>query len=165
MLLLLAASCQLVGSDKPCTGAAGIDSLQAERLACIGWLDYVETHTCRIDYVDIIPPEQRNTAIHGQANCRDGSMMIARRRADALGRIDTVVFRDQIITIVHEAAHLEDGCRNGEAPALAAENAYLADHERHREEELAIVEERNRSGNMNFDDLCLINLFGIPGDP
>jgi len=165
MLLLLAASCQLVGSDKPCRGAAGIDSLHAERLACIGWLDYVEAHTCRIDYVDIIPPEQLNTAIYGRANCRDGSMMIARRRADALGRIENIGYRDQIITMVHEAAHLEDGCRNGEPPALAAENAYVADHERHREEESAIVRERIRSGNLNIDDLCLINVIGIPGDP
>ncbi len=165
MLLLLAASCQLVDSDKPCSGAAGIDSLQAERLACVGWLDYVEAHTCRIDYVDIIPREQLYTAIHGRANCRDRSMIIARGRADALGRIENIGYRDQIITMVHEAAHLEDGCRNGEPPALAAENAYMADYERHHEEESAIVSERNRSGNMNFDDLCLINLFGVPGDP
>jgi len=165
MLLLLAASCQLVDSDKPCSGAAGIDSLHAERLACVGWLDYVEAHTCRIDYVDTIPPEQLYTAIYGRANCRDRSMMIARGRVDALGRIESIGFRDQIITMVHEAAHLEDRCRNGEPPALAAENAYIADYERHREEESAIIRERNRSGNMNFDDLCLINLFGVPGDP
>ncbi len=165
MLLLLAASCQLVGSDKPCSGAAGIDSLQAERLACVGWLDYVEAHTCRIDYVDIVPSEQLNTAIYGRANCRDRSMIIARRRADILGRIESIGFGGQIITMVHEAAHLEDRCRNGEPPAVAAENAYVADYERHREEESAIIMERMRSGNMNFDDLCLLTVYVVPGDP
>ena len=92
-------------------------------------------------------------------------MMITRGRADALGRIENIGYRDQIITMVHEAAHLEDRCRTGEPPALAAENAYVADYERHREEESATIRERVRSGNMNFDDLCLLTVYVVPGDP
>ncbi len=63
LLLLSLSSCEIASPEASCSGAAGIDSLHAEQLACVGWLGYVERHICRIDYVDIIPPEQHNTAI------------------------------------------------------------------------------------------------------
>ncbi len=42
---------------------------------------------------------------------------------------------------------------------------HFADLERVEEEEAAIVLSRFRSGNQNFDDLCLNNVIVIPGDP
>ena len=159
LFLLLAASCQLVGSDPGCRSADDLEPLQAERLACIGWLDYVEQHTCRVVNVDTLSAEQSNRAVYGRANCRERSIMVARRRQDILGRYERIGLDEQVATIVHEAAHLADGCRNGEPPALAAEQAFLADRGRVRAEEIATARARREAGITYFDDLCLINLF------
>jgi len=154
-LLLFVASCDTAGSDPPCTGADGLNPEHAEALACVGWLDYVETHTCRVEYVDSIPSEDFNTAIYGRAHCDEGRIQVALRRPDIGGRLEAVPFVQSLATIVHEAAHLEDGCRNGEPPAQAAEGRFLADFNRIDQEERAIVEERVQAGIFDFDDLCL----------
>ena len=158
LILLGWSACDLAAPQAACRGAAGIDSVHAARLACVGWLDYVETHVCRIDYRDVVPPEQPNTAIYGEAHCHDGSITIARRRPDARGRIEQISTREQLRTIVHEAAHLEDACRHGEPPAVAAENAFSTDYARAREAEAALAHERVRAGNLYFEDLCLITV-------
>ena len=164
MLLLLAASCQLVGSDKPCSGG-GLDPEQAETLACVGWLDFVKEHTCRVVYVTTMLSEQPNSVVYGRASCRERSITVALHREKIGRQFEPVPFFEQLTTIVHKAAHLEDRCRNGEPPARAAERAFLADLEWVEEEEAAIIRSRFRSGNQNFDDLCLNNVIVIPGDP
>ena len=163
-LLLLVASCDGVRSGEPCTGATGLNPDHARLLACTAWLDFVEANTCRVDYVDTIPAEAFNTVIYGRADCEEGRIQAALRRPNIGGRLEAMPFLESLTTLVHEAAHLEDGCRNGEPPALAAERAFLADYERIEDAERAIVEERVRAGNFEFDDLCLFGPGAMPID-
>ena len=121
LLVLALASCDLSQSDAPdCSGAVGLRQEHADLLACAGWLEYVEERVCTVDYVDIIPTEQPNTRIFGQAFCDEGRIEVALME-NVLKAIDPA---EVAVTIVHEAAHQEDRCRDREGPAVQAEIAF-----------------------------------------
>ncbi len=124
LLFLAIASCSLEQTDpSDCRGAAGLDEEHADILACAGWLDYVKERVCTVEYVDIIPTEQPNTRIFGQAFCSD-RRIVAATMETVFKPIDPA---EIAITIVHEAAHQEDRCRDREEPAMEAELAFKRD--------------------------------------
>ena len=101
LLFLAIASCSLEQADpSDCSGAAGLDEEHADILACAGWLDYVKERVCTVEYVDIIPADQPNTRIFGQAFCSDGKIVVALMET-VFKPIDPV---EIATTIVHEAA-------------------------------------------------------------
>lgn len=124
LLFLTLASCDADPADSSaCSGATGLRAEHADLLSCAGWLDYVKERVCTVDYVDIIPPEQPNTRIFGQAFCNEGRIEVALMET-MFKPIDPA---EVAVTIVHEAAHQEDRCRDREGPALEAERAFKED--------------------------------------
>ena len=126
LLFLAIASCSMEQADpSDCSGAAGLDGEHADILACAGWLDYVKERVCTVEYVDIIPPDPTRIfrPIFGRAFCSDGRIVAATMET-VLNPIDPV---EIATTIVHEAAHQEDRCRDREEPAIEAELAFKRD--------------------------------------
>ncbi len=121
-------SCDLSPTgEQTCRGANNLQAEHEALLACAGWLGFVETNVCAVEYVAVIPAEKKNTKILGRAFCDADNILVAttgERRGLTFPPLPAV---EVATTIVHEAAHLVDGCAGGEAPALAAEEAFRAD--------------------------------------
>ena len=97
-------------------------------LSCTGWLSFVEAHVCQVSYVETLPSDAFSVTF-GRADCQNGRIEVARSTVDNRGRVMSIILREMVATIVHEAAHLEDGCRQRESPARDAESAFRADYE------------------------------------
>lgn len=125
------AACQTPAEAPPqaCTTAEVMQNTHADVLAATGWAAYVRDHTCLLEYVDYIEPKANQSDewvyLHtvGRAYCGEGRMEVVDRRRSGI----PLPLHEVVTTIVHEAAHLEDGCANGEPPALEAESAFLQD--------------------------------------
>jgi hypothetical protein len=82
-----------------------------------------------IEYVQTFDlASKHEKEVTGQAQCRSCRVRVA----DLVwhGGISEPRPRNNVelvAILVHEAAHLEDGCKNGEAPAERAEAAFLRD--------------------------------------
>ncbi|WP_456427232.1 hypothetical protein [Rhodocaloribacter sp.] len=126
--LLGLASCDLTPSgEQVCRGANNLQAEHEALLTCAGWLGFVETNVCAVEYVAVIPAEKKNTKILGRAFCGEDNILVAttgERQGFTFPPLPAV---EIATTIVHETAHLVDGCANGEDPALAAEEAFRAD--------------------------------------
>ena len=116
MLLALLAACD----TQPTPEAAPLPLQEAHRtvLACAGWLAYVELHVQSLSYVDSNTFAAQEQNVAGSASCQTGQITVAtgERNAFKIARI-----------LVHEAAHLADGCQNGEQPAVRAEIGFQED--------------------------------------
>ena len=117
------ASCDV--SEKKCSEPLDIEPEHKAVLACSGWLNYVEEHVCSIDYVSSIPPEQPNTKIYGRANCADATIIVSTIATDPI--FVPIPESEVAATMVHEAAHLEDNCRDRETEAIKAEKKFFLD--------------------------------------
>ena len=128
VVLVSPASCSLTPSSE--TECRGANNLQAEHealLSCAGWLGFVEENVCAVQYVAVIPAEKQNTKILGRAFCEEDNILVATTGERKGLLFVTLPDWEIATTIVHETAHLVDGCVSGEAPALAAEQAFQAD--------------------------------------
>ncbi len=83
---------------------------------------------CQVSYVETLPSEAFSVTF-GRVDCQNGRIEVARSTVDNRGRVMSIILREMVATIVHEAAHLEDGCRQRESPARDAENIFRADYE------------------------------------
>ncbi|GEM_PF-6514146 len=126
--LLGLVSCDLTPSgEQACRGANNLQAEHEALLVCAGWLGFVEANVCAVEYVAVIPAEKKNTKILGRAFCDADNILVAttgERQGFVFPPLPAV---EIATTVVHETAHLVDGCASGEAPALAAEEAFLAD--------------------------------------
>ncbi len=87
-------------------------------LACAGWLDYVESNVSTIEYLPVERFPSEGQMASGNAICGRCKITIA--------TIHTSL--DIAAAIVHEAAHLEDDCQNGEYPAIRQEQSFRIDY-------------------------------------
>lgn len=115
LLLPATAACDLVGAD--CSGADALRDEHRSLLACAGWLGYVENQVGRIEYRAVTSFDSEGEDAVGAAFCGRCRIRVAAARP----------VLDVATTIVHEAAHLDDGCARGEAPAVLTESAFLRD--------------------------------------
>lgn len=124
------AGCGVLGLDGECRG--GAEGLRAEHdalLACAGWQDFVYDNIREIEYVQTFDLSlEKETDVTGQAQCRSCRVRVA----DLVWHSGSSEPRPRnnvelAAILVHEAAHLQDGCMNGEASAERAEAAFLRD--------------------------------------
>ena len=115
LLLPATAACDLFGAG--CSGAGALRDEHRALLACAGWLGYVEDQVGRIEYRPVTSFDSEGEDAVGAAFCGRCRIRVAAARP----------VLDVATTIVHEAAHLDDGCTRGEAPAVLTESAFLRD--------------------------------------
>lgn len=106
-MLVLPGGCDLFTAN--CSGARGLAQEHQEVLECAGWLDFVISNVASVEYLDVESYISSGTDAVGSARCRKCEVTAA---TQAHSRFDIAK------TIVHEAGHLEDGCANGEYPAI-----------------------------------------------
>lgn len=100
------------------SGAKNLKSEHREILKVAGWLDFVEKNVGVINYMD---NELVAENAIGRAYCGKCYTDIATKNRDAVGIV---------ATIVHEAGHLADECKNGEEPAVKAHKQFYEDYEK-----------------------------------
>lgn len=101
--------------DRDCGNPSAIPAGYANALACAGWLTYVEENVSIIEFLDVATFESKQEHALGSAICGRCTIRVATRDRDLI---------DIAATIVHEAAHLEDDCENGEPPAIGKATAF-----------------------------------------
>lgn len=99
------------------SGASGLTDEHREILEITGWDEYVYEHIEEIRYVNKDILDGTDNAV-GMAYCGRCYTDIA---------TGTRKNTDIAIAIVHEAAHFEDKCENGEPPAVKIENEFRGD--------------------------------------
>jgi len=117
LLLVFPSGCDLFVPS--CGGAEALDPVHAAVLECAGWLDYVEANVSTVEYIDASQfASPTNPTVIGTATCGRCAIVIATKRP----------ILDVLTTIVHEASHLEDGCDNGEYPAIFNHEQFVLDY-------------------------------------
>ncbi|HMB91451.1 MAG TPA: hypothetical protein VKP65_11425 [Rhodothermales bacterium] len=121
--------CDTLGFGGSCSGAEGLRAEHDSLLACAGWRDFVYDNIRNVEYVETfdLDPEP-DKEVTGQARCRSCQVRVAELVWQGGDSSPQLRLSSELAAIlVHEAAHLEDGCKNGEAPADSAEAAFLRD--------------------------------------
>lgn len=119
-LLLSTASCDLFsGKTQDCGDTVPeLEPIHKDILSCAGWLGYVEEHVGVVEYLNVHNYQSEGETATGSAFCGRCKVQVA-----------TVDWSDFTIakTLVHEAAHLLDDCKNGENPAWRADRQFELD--------------------------------------
>jgi hypothetical protein len=128
-LSLPMAGCDVLGLGGSCSGAEGLRAEHDALLACAGWRDFVYDNIREIKYKNACKlASDHGGEVTGKAHCRSCRVEIATyRRTGSICLADPQSDITLAAILVHEAAHLEDDCKNGEDPAEAAEAAFRSD--------------------------------------
>ena len=104
-----------------CAGALGLWQQHTEALACAGWLEFVKSNIGIVQYIPSPTFELGGSPAVGSSNCHLCTARIATKDRP----------EERILaTIVHEAAHIEEGCIESEVAAERAEFNFLTDYRR-----------------------------------